>query len=434
MGDAGPVGVVFSAHKGALAVGQAHIDLCTGDSPMIQPRVTTNCAAGVLLCWCLLAALAAPPGAVAWHVEAAQKEAALSGAALPRNVIVVDWDGTGDYVTIQEALDASTNGDTIIVAPSGPSPAGAYVENTVFPAKAITLRSVDPDDPASKHKHALLNDKRFRQALSLAINREQIIKAEYNGQAEPAQCAPGPASFFYEPALYKSHVEYDPARANELLDDIGLTKRDPEGCRTLPDGSRMTFYMNFSFTGLGPGQFIVDDWAAVGIRLVIRERSRGLFMAELFARKADFYVWIGSGESPPLLDPRTIVPTSGGAHFASGFARWYQRGGLHGLVAPGRKAGVEPPPHHPLRRAMEVYDAARAYADVEKQREAFREALLIAADNLWTINISTPPPVLMVVKDGFRNVPKMSVYSWNFLSPGNAIQQNWIACRICSST
>gem|GEM_PF-1652112 len=148
MGDAGPMGVAFSAHKGALPVGQAHIDLCTGDSPMIQPRVTANCAAGVLLCWCLLAALAAPPGAVAWHVGAAQKEAALSGAALPRNVIIVDWDGTGDYVTIQEALDASTNGDTIVVAPSGPSPAGAYVENIVFPAKAVTLRSVDPDDPA----------------------------------------------------------------------------------------------------------------------------------------------------------------------------------------------------------------------------------------------------------------------------------------------
>lgn len=62
--------------------------------------------------------------------------------------IIVDWDGSGDYTTIQEALDASTNGDTIIVMPSTGSPPGAYVENIVFPAQAITLRSSDPDDPA----------------------------------------------------------------------------------------------------------------------------------------------------------------------------------------------------------------------------------------------------------------------------------------------
>ena len=62
--------------------------------------------------------------------------------------ITVDWDGSEDYTTIQEALDASTNGDTIIVMPSEGSPSGAYVENIDFPAKAVTLRGSDPDDPA----------------------------------------------------------------------------------------------------------------------------------------------------------------------------------------------------------------------------------------------------------------------------------------------
>ncbi|MBN2562596.1 MAG: right-handed parallel beta-helix repeat-containing protein [Phycisphaerae bacterium] len=61
--------------------------------------------------------------------------------------IIVDWHGTWDYETIQEALDASDDGDTIVVLPSEGSPAGAYVENVAFPAKAITLRSINPDDP-----------------------------------------------------------------------------------------------------------------------------------------------------------------------------------------------------------------------------------------------------------------------------------------------
>jgi peptide/nickel transport system substrate-binding protein len=91
-----------------------------------------------------------------------------------------------------------------------------------------------------------LEDTRFRQALSLAIDRTRLINAEYSGQAEPAQCAPGPASFFYHPGLYKSFTDYDPQRANRLLDEIGLTPRDYEGYRTFADGGRMTFYLNLA--------------------------------------------------------------------------------------------------------------------------------------------------------------------------------------------
>lgn len=63
------------------------------------------------------------------------------------NTVIVDWHGTWDYTTIQEALDASTDGDTIIVLPSEGSPDDAYLENIDFPPKTITLRSINPDDP-----------------------------------------------------------------------------------------------------------------------------------------------------------------------------------------------------------------------------------------------------------------------------------------------
>ena len=281
-------------------------------------------------------------------------------------------------------------------------------------------RRIEPDKPSTKFKHELLNDRRFRQALSLAIDRSAIIEAEYNNQTEAAQVAPGPASFFYEPSLYKSYVDHDPDRANELLDEIGLTQRDYEGYRTSKDGSRLTFYLNYcSFTGEGPGQFVQDDWAKVGIRLLLRERSRALFSTELWALKHDFSVWISNGEFFPLCQPRFFAPVSS-AFYALGFARWYLRGGLYGDSRATREFGcIEPPRDHPLRRALEVYERASAESEPAKQRDIFREALQIAAENTWTINICTTPPMLMVVKDGFRNVPRTAVYSWDFQSPGN---------------
>ena len=56
--------------------------------------------------------------------------------------ISVDADGSADYPTIQRAIDASRDGDVIVVRP------GTYRERIAFVGKRITVRSEDPDDPA----------------------------------------------------------------------------------------------------------------------------------------------------------------------------------------------------------------------------------------------------------------------------------------------
>jgi len=47
-----------------------------------------------------------------------------------------------EYISIQSAVDAAADGDTVIVAP------GRYVENVVIDGKNVTLCSIDPSDPA----------------------------------------------------------------------------------------------------------------------------------------------------------------------------------------------------------------------------------------------------------------------------------------------
>ncbi len=289
-----------------------------------------------------------------------------------------------------------------------------------------TNRRVDPDRPETKWKRQLLEDRRFRQALSLAINREDIIKAEHSGITEPAQIDPGRESFFHNPRLFKAFTDYDPDRANELLDELELTGRDSGGYRTFPDGTRMVFLLHTcDFTGIGPSQFLIDDWADVGVRVILFDRTRSLFETQRVNLEHDLTVWTGESEYNPMVQPRNFVPVEGHSWYAVGFANWYLAGGFHDAIDDPEEAErseliLEPPMDHPLRRTMEILDRARAAKDVERQAEIFNEALEIAADNLWHINISTPAPQPVIVQAGLRNVPRNALVGWNYFTPSNA--------------
>jgi peptide/nickel transport system permease protein len=290
---------------------------------------------------------------------------------------------------------------------------------TIFP---VLNRKVDPARPDTAEKARLLNDRRFRQALSLAIDREAIIAALFNGQGEPAQLDGGPLSDFHSPRLFKSFTAYDPTEANRLLDEIGLTQRDDEGFRTFPNGVRMTFFLHLSAANVTtePAQFVVDDWARVGIRVVLRLQGRPLFYAEKAAYEHDLDAWTGESEFDPLIEPRNFVPTFGESFYAPAYGLWYRYGGLYGDPAAARQKGaIAPPPGHPLRVAMEALDRALTTPSREGQRAAFREIQDIAAENVWTISIATPPPQLVVVKNGFRNVPDHAIAGTPYFTPAN---------------
>ena len=65
----------------------------------------------------------------------------LVGVSCSAATITVDWDGSGDYTTIQAAIDDANDLDTIVVAE------GTYVENISFGGKNIVVRAIDPNDP-----------------------------------------------------------------------------------------------------------------------------------------------------------------------------------------------------------------------------------------------------------------------------------------------
>ncbi|MCK5851877.1 ABC transporter permease subunit [bacterium] len=284
-------------------------------------------------------------------------------------------------------------------------------------------RFTDSKHPEWMKKRKLVRNKHFRQALSLAIDRKAIIKAVYNNQAVPMQVAPCPESPFYDEHTYKAFTEYDPERASKLLDQIGLTNYDAEGYRTFKDKSPIIFYLDYPSGGMissEPVQFVVHYWKQIGVRVIPRERQRVLWEVERVGLLHDMNVWTGNDEYYPVIEPRFFAPVGLNCFFAQANAKWYTQGGMNGNTNAAGPGSEPLETNEPLYKAILAYQDACKTADLKEQVKAFKPALEIAAENVWSINIAKSPAVLCVVRNYMRNVPKTAIASWDFQSPGNA--------------
>ena len=118
-------------------------------------------------------------------------------------------------------------------------------------------------------KHEIYNQKDFRIALSVAIDRQEIIDILYAGIGEPWSLAPRRESPYFDEDMAKRWTEYDPEQANALLDGLGYTERDAEGYRLGPDGQRISILVDVRTTnplqsdGL---ELIQPRWKDIGDR------------------------------------------------------------------------------------------------------------------------------------------------------------------------
>ncbi len=262
-------------------------------------------------------------------------------------------------------------------------------------------------DPVKKK---IFQDRRFRIALSLAIDREEINEGVYLGMTEPSQVAPLPSSPFYLEEQAKAYIEHDPAQANKLLDEMGLTKRDSNGFRLRPDGKTLVVTIEYApiFGSWDlSSELVKSHWEKVGVKTALKQEARTLFYERKQALEHDVGIWTGSGEFMPIIDPRWFVPVSAESIWGIGYAEYRVSGGERGEEPTGD-----------VKKVIELHDRIIGTPDMKKQVELFHEILRLNAKNLWVIGVVTNPPFPFVVKNNFRNVPQRGLCDWNTLCPG----------------
>jgi ABC-type transport system substrate-binding protein len=125
-----------------------------------------------------------------------------------------------------------------LAAPNGrraPFLARRGVRLRLTPMSDITMSYFSMDDPVvggyTPEKVAL------RRAVGLSFNRDEYLRLLYGGQGVIAQSPIAPGTFSYDPELVTEAGEYNPVRAQALLDTYGYVDRDGDGWREQPDGS-----------------------------------------------------------------------------------------------------------------------------------------------------------------------------------------------------
>ncbi|HEX5397532.1 MAG TPA: ABC transporter substrate-binding protein, partial [Verrucomicrobiae bacterium] len=113
---------------------------------------------------------------------------------------------------------------------------------------------------------------KFRQACSYAIDRDAIVNSVYSGRAIPAYgfVTPGNKKW-YDPNIQK--YPHDPAKALELLKEIGIEKRNGDDFLTDADGHKIEFVLNTN-TGNDARQkvalLIQSDLQKLGMKVIFQ--------------------------------------------------------------------------------------------------------------------------------------------------------------------
>jgi peptide/nickel transport system substrate-binding protein len=282
---------------------------------------------------------------------------------------------------------------------------GDYTLRTVYNEQgsdvALAFNQIHPDPELRK----IFSNLKFRQAMSSAIDRDEINELVFLGQGTPRQAAINSSAKFYKEEWGNSFAKYDLALANKLLDEIGLDKKGPDGVRLLPNGQPFGFQLEY-LPQQGPKkevcELVVKHWAKAGVKCDAQARERAFLLQRVQAGQHDASGW--------LID-RTLERTSytygwSGSKLGPGgnSALVFAQGWLDWLGSNGQK-GTEPPEEaKKLAAAWNKWQQTRM--GTPEYTAAAIEVNDIIMNVLWVIGTCGQGPQPAIVANKLENVFK----------------------------
>ena len=265
----------------------------------------------------------------------------------------------------------------------------------------------------------IVNHPNFVKALSMAIDRDEINQSLFYGTARMGQLAPVPTSKYYKEKYGTAWAQFDKDLANQMLDEMGLDKKNSAGIRLKPDGQPLTYLIEQAGLRVGPltakiSEMVAAYWREVGIDASTKEGQEALINDRLQNGFCQCTVWHADRCTDMLLhiEMRWYIPTNGGQGGPSSIWEDYYNAADKSTVA------VVPPDQ--IIQYFTWFDEMTSVVS-EEERVAIGQKIFDGlAENPLSIGLILEIPAPLIFNRNMRNLPRpRAVLGWD--SYGNSM-------------
>ena len=278
----------------------------------------------------------------------------------------------------------------------------------------------------------LLRTKDFRRALSMGFERDKINENAFLGLGTPQTWVPHPRTPYYPgEELANFEIQFDPAEATRILDDLGLTDTDGDGIRNRSDGKNISFYLGIGSdqVSMSIAEFVKQDWGDIGIELNFEVDSNWWRKiryenAEYFGVNPD---WTPYQHNPWNVSWTSLAPLVARENF-SAIGLYYQTSGEQGMAPTGPDPAYMPlapegnfpaDPSGNIMKLENLWQQGRNFSMYSPDRLRIgKEIFGLHATEKFDIPMIGFTGVrrgIAVVRNNFRNVPQTHVRDcWGF--------------------
>lgn len=280
-----------------------------------------------------------------------------------------------------------------------------YLWQTARGAHLALYPNLNASDPVWRE---VLRDARFRRALSLAIDREEINQIMYFGLAMGGNNTVLPQSPLYKEGYRFDWAAFDPEQASALLDEVGLDQWSSDGLRLLPDGRPLELIVETAGEETEETdllELVAEAWMKQGVKIHVKPSQREVLRNRIFAGDTLMSISYGLENGIPTADmsPWEFAPTSQFDQYQ--WPKWGQYWETKG------EAG-EAPDMPEAKELLSLFQNWRAAQSTEEREVIWHRMLEIYNEQVYSIGLASGVFQPVVARTSLRNVPKEGVYNW----------------------
>lgn len=262
--------------------------------------------------------------------------------------------------------------------------------------------------------HELINNLKFRQALSLAIDREDFNEVINYGLAIPQQMTLLPTSKFYKEEYARSSADFNLDKANVLMDELGLKWNSAHEYRIGSDGKPITFSLEEGGErSIESSELLGEYWKQVGVKLTIKAVDRDLFYEHLRDNVAiDVHMTkYGMMDGAFIERPDMFLPVGyrDTDVWAPLWAKW-----RFNEYANEDNQDFEKPPAE-IIDLIETWEMLKIEVDANEQLRLADILLKSQSENLWTLGITSGGVKPVIASNRLGNFITDGTYTYDFL-------------------